>query len=103
MITRLWRARAASTEAAEAYQRYFSGEAVLHLNRIPGFQGARLLARDSDGLIEILVMTLWDSMDAVRAFAGERADVAVVEPAVRAILSEFDDQVSHYNTMLAIS
>jgi hypothetical protein len=45
------------------------------------------------------VITLWESMDAIRRFAGEDADRAVVEPEARAVLSEFDDGVRHYEVM----
>ena len=41
-------------------------------------------------------MTLWDSMDAIRRFAGEDAEHAVVEPEARAVLAEYDDFVRHY-------
>jgi heme-degrading monooxygenase HmoA len=43
-----------------------------------------------------VVLTLWDSMDAVRRFAGPDPDKAVVEPAAQAVLTEFDQSVTHF-------
>jgi heme-degrading monooxygenase HmoA len=45
---------------------------------------------------EILVMTLWESMDAIRAFAGEDPSVAVVEDEAKAFLNRFDSTVDHF-------
>jgi hypothetical protein len=42
---------------------------------------------------------LWESMDAIRAFAGPRPDVAVVEPEARAVLSRYDREVRHYEVV----
>jgi heme-degrading monooxygenase HmoA len=63
---------------------------------IHGHRGARVLRRDDGGQVEFLVMTFWDSMDAVRRFAGEDPERAVVEPEARAVLAEYDELVRHY-------
>jgi hypothetical protein len=47
-----------------------------------------LLRRDHDDAAELLVITKWDSLDAIRAFAGDSPEVAVVAPEARAVLSE---------------
>ena len=52
----------------------------------PGHRGGYVLRREADGAVEFLVVTLWNSMEAVRAFAGVDPDLAVVEPAARAVL-----------------
>jgi heme-degrading monooxygenase HmoA len=46
--------------------------------------------------VEFLVLTRWQSMEAVRAFAGPAVDKAVVEPGAIAALDNFDDTVGHY-------
>ena len=51
--------------------------------------------------IEFLVLTLWDSMDAVRAFAGDQPERAVVEPEARAALVRFESTVAHYEVLAA--
>lgn len=54
------------------------------------------MRREEGGRTEFLVMTLWESMGAIRRFAGENPERAVVEPEARAVLEEYDDFVRHY-------
>jgi hypothetical protein len=49
--------------------------------------------------VEFLVLTRWQSMEAVRAFAGARVDKAVVEPGAVAALDDFDAAVRHYEVI----
>jgi heme-degrading monooxygenase HmoA len=95
MIARLWRGRARSPKDAEAYQRHVTAKVLPELKAIRGHRGAQVLRCEE----EFLVITFWESMDAIRRFAGEDADRAVVEPEARAVLSEFDDGVRHYEVM----
>jgi heme-degrading monooxygenase HmoA len=71
------------------------------LEQLAGFQGLYLLRRRGLEEIEFLVLTLWESMDAVRAFAGDEPELAVVEPEARAALVRFDRTVSHYEVVAA--
>ena len=48
-----------------------------------------------------MVQTLWDSMDAIRTFAGPHPERAVVEPAAAAVLLRFDKPVDHYEVLSA--
>jgi heme-degrading monooxygenase HmoA len=95
MIARLWRGRA-TREGAEAYRRYALGTVFPQLRRIAGHEAAFLLNRPVGDTVEILVVTHWRSMDAIRRFAGLDPERAVVEPEARAALVSFDDIVSHY-------
>ena len=96
MIARLWRG-AATPDHAEAYVRHVTERVFPSLQNIAGYGGARLLRRETKGRVEFVVMTFWDSMDAVRRFAGDDPTRAVVEPAARAVLADFDELVSHYD------
>jgi hypothetical protein len=58
------------------------------------------LRRDVEDGVEFVTLTLWESMDAVRAFAGEDYEVAVVPPEARALLSRFDQMSAHYETII---
>lgn len=98
MIARLWRG-AATPFNAEAYVRHVTGRVFPSLENIPGYRGAWLLRRETEGLVEFLVLTRWDSMEAVERFAGDDPSVAVVEPAARAALAEFDEIVAHYEIL----
>jgi heme-degrading monooxygenase HmoA len=95
MIARRWTARAEGSEQADAYFAHFEGAVKPQLESTEGFLGATLERVQDDDGTEIVVVTRWESMDAIRAFAGEDVDLAVVEPEARAVLSNFDDRVRH--------
>jgi hypothetical protein len=45
---------------------------------------------------DVVVATFWESIDSVKAFAGESYEKAVVEPIVHEFLERFDDEVAHF-------
>jgi heme-degrading monooxygenase HmoA len=81
------------------YVRHASETVFPQIQSIPGHRGAYLLRRSVGNGIEFLVLTLWASMDAVRRFAGPEPEKAVVEPAARAALSDFEETVTHYEVV----
>ena len=95
MIVREWRGRAEARNAS-AYVDHFRGNVLPELHRIDGFRGASLLCRDRGSEVEYVVLSRWASMDAVRAFAGDDVEKAVVEPQAVAALLDFDPRVEHY-------
>jgi heme-degrading monooxygenase HmoA len=97
MIVRTWRGRAAP-EKKEANAAHFREAVLPELRRIPGFRGASLL-RAGDEEIEFLVLTRWDSMAVIRAFAGDAVGRAVVDPGAVAALVDFDRTVTHYEVL----
>jgi mannose-6-phosphate isomerase-like protein (cupin superfamily) len=86
---------AAGVREADAYCAYFDGTVRPQLEGIDGFLGASLERVEHDPGIEIVVVTRWRSLDAIRAFAGEDVEVSVVEPEARAVLASFDGRVRH--------
>jgi heme-degrading monooxygenase HmoA len=101
MILRMWRARA-TTENAHKYVQHTTNKVFPALRAIEGHRGTYLLRRTADGDIEIVVLTLWDSMEAVRKFAGAEPEKAVVQPEARAVLISFDEFVSHFDMLQAL-
>lgn len=99
MIARVWRGYTAP-EKAHLYLEHLEQNVFPELYQIGGFRGANVLQREQDGDVEFVVMTLWESMDAIRQFAGENADVAVVAPAAQAVLHQYDATVTHYEIAL---
>ncbi len=95
MITRIWRGET-RPENADAYQSFVTGRVFTALTKLEGHRGAYLLRRPEDNRVEFLAVTLWDTLDSIRAFAGDKIETAVVEPEARAILSSYDDFVRHY-------
>lgn len=96
MIVRIWRGRAAGAREAEAYRRHIAERVFPELAALPGHRGAELLRRETAEGVEFLAVTRWESIEAVKAFAGPELDVAVVEPEARAVLADFDDFVRHF-------
>jgi heme-degrading monooxygenase HmoA len=100
MVFRTWTAVAGSPADARAYAEHLRSTVFPQLQQIDGHEGAYLLqSPDADG-IRVLVITAWRSMDAVRRFAGDDPEVAVVEPAARGVLRQFDTRVRHYEVVI---
>ncbi len=106
MIVRSWRGFAHHRSAA-AYVQHLREDVLPVLDDIPGYQGIQILRRDaSPGTgdagdedeveVEFVVLTTWTSMDAIRRFAGDQPEVAVVAAAAKAVLSRWDERVRHY-------
>src|SRR4030095_14097360 len=95
MIARQWRGLARST-CADAYVEHLRTQTFPALLEIPGFVDASILRRDVPEGVEFLVVTRWASFGAIRAFARKSADQAVVPPAVRNMMIEYDRVVRHY-------
>lgn len=100
MIARVWGARA-TVANAPAYTEHLRSEVIPTLRGIDGYEGARLMQRQDGAEVEIVVVTWWRSLDAVRGFAGDEIDTAVVTDEAAALLSAFDDHVQHYELALA--
>lgn len=101
MIVRTWHATAAPAGAQE-YRRYFAGTLLPQLRDRAGFAGGYLLARELGGgeAVELTTHTFWNSLDAVRAFAGEEIARSVVEPEAQAVLLTFDPTATHRKVWL---
>ena len=103
MISRLWHGWT-TPENADAYEALLRREVLPGIHRVEGYRGAYLLRRNAADSadaaeVEFVTVTLFDSLEAVRAFAGEDHEVAVVPPAARELLSRFDERSVHYETL----
>lgn len=98
MISRHWKG-IARPDSAEAYVHHLESETFPKLSTLPGFISASILSRPVDEGTEFQIVTLWQSLDSIRAFAGPSLDVAVVPPAAQALLVSFDTQVVHYDVV----
>ena len=95
MIARHWSGVAKPGEA-DNYVDHLKNDTFPKLMRIKGFNSASILTRRVDQGTEFLIVTVWESMESIRQFAGETADVAVVPPVVHAMMVEYDRTVRHY-------
>ncbi len=96
MIARTWRGAVRSADA-DAYAAYMHETGVREYRETPGNRGVWMLRRPVDGdLVEFVMFTLWDSMEAVRAFAGDEPERAVFYPEDERFLVERDETVKHF-------
>jgi hypothetical protein len=97
MITRIWRGWT-EQDNAEAYERLLLGTILPSIEKrgIVGYRGAYLYRRTDGDLIEFMTTMFFDSIEAVKAFAGEEFDIAVVPSAARRLLAHFDTRSAHY-------
>ena len=98
MILRMWRGRSSANKADE-YIHHARDKVFPKLRAIEGNRGAYLLRRMSNGAVEFVVLTLWESMEAVRKFAGAEPAKAVVEPEAQSMLSQFDEFATHFEVV----
>ena len=73
------------------------------LRGMAGFERARLPRRTTGDETEFVSLTLFDDLDAARAFAGPDYETAVVADEAREVLVRFDDHVGHYETAFETS
>jgi heme-degrading monooxygenase HmoA len=97
VIARVWRGWARA-EGADRYERHYREQVLPTLGRLPGFRGARLLRRTVGAETEFVSLTFFDDLDAIRRFAGDDHETAVVAAEAREVLVRFDDRVAHYDT-----
>lgn len=101
MICRLWHGWTAP-ERADRYERLLREEifAGIAERAIDGFQGIELRRRETDGEVEFVTIMWFETLEAVREFAGTDLTRAVVPPAARALLARFDARATHYEVVV---
>ena len=100
MIMRTWRACTAEADA-DTYYDYMSKAGLRRVQSAPGNRGVFVVRRLVQGKAEFLVMSLWESMEAVHAFAGPDATRAVFNPDDEHYLLEYDVTVRLYDVLAA--
>src|SRR3954469_9451344 len=96
MIARSWSGSVRTADADE-YAAYIRETGFAEYGRTAGNRGAWLLRRDHDGTTEFITLSLWDSIDAIRAFAGEDVDAAVLYPEDERSLIGSASRTAHYD------
>ncbi|HEY1776904.1 MAG TPA: hypothetical protein VGG41_12150 [Solirubrobacteraceae bacterium] len=100
MITRLWRGWTKPTDA-DAYQRFLLDKLFPSMRAIGGFHGADVLRRPDGDEVAFITLTRFESLDAIRSFAGQDYERAVIEPTAQRLLSRHWPTAEHYeNTSL---
>jgi hypothetical protein len=102
MITRVWHGWTTRANAS-IYENLLRTEIFTGIaaRQIAGYRGISLCRRVMGEEVEFVTIMWFDSLDSVRAFAGENYEQAVVPPLARAVLSRFDAVSAHYETVVA--
>jgi len=97
MISRIWHGWTTPANA-DAYEALLKEEIFVGIQnrRMRGFKGIQLLRRAVGDEVEFVTMMRFESLEAVREFAGEDYEAAVVPPKARAVLAHFDARSQHY-------
>jgi heme-degrading monooxygenase HmoA len=97
MIARIWSGTVHTTDA-DHYADYIRETGFDEYGRTPGNRGAWLLRRDShgDGTTEFITLSLWDTVAAIRTFAGEDIEAAVLYPEDERYLVDGGTHIRHY-------
>jgi heme-degrading monooxygenase HmoA len=95
MIARLWRGHR-TQEKANGYRVMLLRQILPSINKRDGYRGSFVLERQINGEIKCLIITLWESMDAVRQFAGPKYERAVIQKEAAAFLTRYDTESIHY-------
>jgi heme-degrading monooxygenase HmoA len=102
MISRLWHGWTKRGNA-DAYEELLRSEILPGIHRVAGFKGAFVLRRDGKtDEVEFVTLTMFDSMEAVKEFAGDDYEVAVILPEARKLLARYDARSAHYETVLRL-
>lgn len=104
MIGRIWHGYT-TPENADVYENLLKEEIFIGIRdrHIPGFQEIQLFRRNTGDVVEFVTIMWFDSIESVRAFAGEDYEAAVVPPKARAVLKRFDERSQHYEVRERLS
>ncbi len=103
MIARIWHGWT-TPDDADAYEELLRSEVFpgIEAKGVAGYRGIRLLRRTVADEVEFVTMMLFDSLDDVKAFAGEDFERAYVPPRARRLLARFDERSLHYELRRAL-
>jgi hypothetical protein len=100
MIFRIWHGWS-SPENANAYEHLLRTDMFPRILVLPGSRGAYLLRRADGAEVEFVTICLFDDLDAVKAFAGENYEQAVLHEDARKLLSRWNEKSVHYDAVIA--
>lgn len=102
MIARTWRGYTREADK-DAYYDYLQKTGLPDYRKTKGNRGVWVLRRVADGKAEFLLISLWESWDAIKAFAGPDYENAVYYPEDRRFLLELEPNVTHYEVLTSPS
>ena len=97
MITRLWHGYT-KPEDAGTYQEMLLTNILPGIHRVSGYKGSYVLRKNGTDEVEFITLTFWESLAAVREFAGPDYERAVIIPEADALLLRHDERSTHYDS-----
>ncbi|HTR27269.1 MAG TPA: antibiotic biosynthesis monooxygenase [Terriglobales bacterium] len=98
MIARIWHG-STKPEHADSYESMLKPELLPGLSQVPGFRGSYLLRRPKGDEVDFITIILWESLEALKAFAGPDYEVSIIPEERRRYLSRHDDRAAHYEVV----
>ena len=95
MIERHWKG-ITNIENSDKYIKHLLEDTFPQLAKIEGFKKASILKREINDDVEFLIITRWQSLDAIQKFSGENIENAVIPSMVKMMMKSYDLKVSHY-------
>ncbi len=100
MIARIWHGVVPASRADEYYN-YLNKTGLPDYRKTPGNQGVTVLRRLAGDQVHFLLISFWESLEAIRAFSGPDLEQAVYYPEDRDFLLELEPNVLHYEVLEA--
>lgn len=100
MIARVWKGWT-SAENADAYEKLLREVVYPELQTIEGYLGGYILRQNNPDETEFVTVNLFDTLEAVKAFAGPNYEAPVFEPEARRLLSKVEPIARHYEVRKA--
>ena len=101
MISRNWKG-VVKPEEADNYITHLKTVTFPQLAEIKGFIKASILKKETTDGVEFTIVTEWETMRAIKEFAGEKPELAVVPEKIKAMMVEYDKTVDHYEIVYRV-
>jgi heme-degrading monooxygenase HmoA len=98
MIARVWHGTT-TPENADSYESMLKPELLPGISRVAGFKGSYFLRRNVGDEVEFITILLWESLDALKAFAGPDYEVSIIPEERRRYLKRHDERAAHYEVI----
>jgi len=98
MIVRMWHGRVPASKA-DVYREFLNQRAIPDYQSIRGNVSIHILQRNEGDVTHFITMTFWESLEAIKNFAGEEVEVAKYYPEDKDFLLEFEPTVTHYEVV----
>jgi heme-degrading monooxygenase HmoA len=98
MIARVWHG-ATKPEHADSYESMLKPELLPGLSKVAGYRGSYFLRRDLGHEIEFVTIIFWESLDALKAFAGPDYEISIIPEERRQYLSRHEEKAAHYEVV----